>query len=455
MSSSTIFPPSNLAIERQGTSRALLERIDREEQITHWPELSPLVHWRGNKDLPIHRWYKYREGYSPALIDALQLGKKILDPFSGSGSIMVGAAELGLESTGIDVNPLATFITRVKLTPLTKGQLREAESFADQMMDLGPGTPTWAMPELSIAANLFEPTILTAMLQIRSRISAYEADPELHDFLLLAWIAVLETVGSYFKEGNGIKYRKKKRARNEYKDHVDGEWQLKRFGRDQRGFALTEFVKHLKTMVRDGHHVWTGRPWKRQEVHTGSAIRVMPSLPDGAFDSVVFSPPYANRFDYFESMKVELWFGGFVNSYEEMGALRKSSMRSHLGADLAQATTPLPILDELIDAMDTDSYAVRMRVPALLRGYFEDIRHVLAESRRVTRFGGRTYVVVGNSAYAGVIVPTDALVAQVGRLVGFPNAKVHIVRSLTVAPQQRSRLAGSEQFMRESVVELW
>jgi DNA modification methylase len=435
--------------------RHLLERIDQGQDVSNWPELSALVHWRGNQELPLHRWYRYREGYSPALIDALRLGDRILDPFSGSGSIMVGAAELGLRSTGIDVNPLATFVTAVKLTPLTTAQLDRAESFAHRMADLSLTTEAWPMPGLAISGNLFEPDIAVAMLQVRARMSELEDDETLHNFVLLAWIAVLETVGSYFKEGNGIKYRKKKRARDAYENHVDGVWQLKRFGPDQRAFALGKYVEHLIMMVGDGRQSWTGDHWKDQQILTGSANQVMPTFEAESFDSVVFSPPYANRFDYFESMKVELWFGGFVNSYDELNALRKTSMRSHLGADLTQATTTVPDLESVIEAMDQNSYAVGMRVPSLLRGYFEDVRQVLTESRRVTKADGHTYVVVGNSAYAGAIVPTDSLIAQVGKDVGFSNAKVHVVRSLTVAPQQRARLAGLEQFMRESVVELW
>lgn len=433
----------------------LLDQIDRQQDVTSWPALSAMVHWRGNQELPLHRWYKYREGYSPALIDALSLGNRILDPFAGSGSIMVGAAELGLHSTGIDVNPLATFVTSVKLSPLTQQQLDEAAKFAHSVRNLMIGAEAWPVPKLAIASNMFEPDIMVAMMQIRYQLERYETDPVLRNFLLLAWIAVLETVGSYFKEGNGIKYRKKKRARETYQDHVDGEWQLKRFGPDQRQFAIHSYVDHLEMMISDGRHSWLGKKWQDQRVLTGSANRIMPTLERGSFDSVVFSPPYANRFDYFESMKVELWFGGFVNSYDDLKTLRKSSMRSHLGADLKAYTTELPDLEEIISCMDQDSYAVSMRVPSLLRGYFEDIRQVLTESRRVTVAGGHTFVVVGNSAYAGMIVPTDSLVAQVGKDVGFTNSKVHVVRSLTVAPQQRAVLAGLERYMRESVVELW
>jgi site-specific DNA-methyltransferase (adenine-specific) len=169
---------------------------------------------------------------------------------------------------------------------------------------------------------------------------------------------------------------------------------------------------------------------------------------------VVFSPPYANRFDYFESQKVELWFGGFVESYQEMTTLRKRSVRSHLGAALNGDLAPLPEIDTLIALMDQDSYAIRMRVPELLRGYFNDMREVVLRARRLLRPGGSCFIVVGNSAYGGVIVPTDSLIATLGLEAGFEHASVAPVRHLSVAPQQRTELRGREEFMRESLVTL-
>jgi site-specific DNA-methyltransferase (adenine-specific) len=60
--------------------------------------------------------------------------------------------------------------------------------------------------------------------------------------------------------------------------------------------------------------------------------------------------------------------------------------------------------------------------------------------------------VVGNSAFAGVIVPTDVLTAMVGISMGFTRAKIIETRHLTVAPQQRNILKGFEHYMRESIV---
>ncbi len=417
------------------------------------PELSRLVNWRGGGGLPIHRWFRYREGFSPSLITELGLGQRILDPFCGSGSIMIGAAQQDRSSVGIDVNPLAAFVARVKLSPLSTAGIRQARRFLSLIDGQVEHAAPAPLPDLRIARKVFEPAILETILRLKRLIDDYASDDSLADFLLLAWLSILEEVGSYFKEGNGIKYRNRKRTGSGYVARPDGKWQVDRFGSDQRDFALASFKSRLDTMLADVP-AWKDGAWSSQQIIEGDSLEQVHRLPEGSFDSVIFSPPYANRFDYFESQKVELWFGGFVTSYGEMTSLRKRSVRSHLGAALNGDTAPLEEVDDLIDLMDPESYAMRTRVPALIRGYFRDMQAILTASRRVLRDGGSCFVVVGNSAYAGVIIPTDSFIARIGRSVGFGSASVVPVRHLTVAPQQRNELRGCEEYMRESIVVL-
>jgi Putative RNA methylase family UPF0020 len=431
----------------------ILERVDGDLVGPARPELAGLVHWGGGATRPIHRWFRYREGFSPALISALGLGRRILDPFCGSGSIMVGAAQQGRAAVGIDVNPLAVFVARVKLSPLGDADLGAVAGFLRRFEPALGAVAPWPTPALRIAGKVFEPRILDSVLRLRALIDQQAATPAQRDFLLLAWLAILQPVGSYFKEGNGIKYRNRQRRPGRYVPRPDGSWQLARFGADQEAFVRAAFRAQLAGMLADAP-AWRTGHWHRQRVVEGDALEAIGPLGPGSFDSVIFSPPYANRFDYFESQKVELWFGGFVDSYDAMLALRKRSLRSHLGADLDRAVLLLPELEDLIDRMDPGCSAVRMRVPALLRGYFSDMAGVLGRCRRAVGSGGRCCVVVGNSAYGGVIIPTDSLIARVGLAAGFGEATVVPVRHLTVAPQQRIELRGREGLMRESVVVL-
>ncbi len=306
------------------------------------------------------------------------------------------------------------------------------------------------MPDLSIAHKVFEPVVLQTIMRIRSSILYSDMEQPSRDFLWLCWVAILETVGSYFKEGNGIKYRNVQRQPGRYIQREEGVWQQKRFGLNQREFVIRAFRSHLAMMLEDTS-AWDAG-WGHTEVIEGNALDIE-HLVSGRFDSIVFSPPYANRFDYFESMKVELWFGGFVSSRSQLQNLRKASLRSHLSSDFSRPNERFDVLEELIDCMDKDASSWRMGVPDLLRGYFSDIVEVLRQCR--ARLGsGSCYVVVGNSAFGGTIIPSDTLTALAGQRAGFQASEIWVTRHLTVSPQQRLLLAGYEPYMRESVVVL-
>lgn len=414
------------------------------------PQFASLVNWSATRNSPVHRWIRYREAYSPDLIDALDLGKTILDPFCGCGSMLVGAAARGRSATGIDINPLAIFTSKVKSTPLSTSQISEVTKFLENFPSNLPEQAEEWLPDFSVAHKMFEPAILETLLRIRSSIQRANIEEPSRDFLRLCWIAILEAVGSYFKEGNGIKYRNVQRRPGKYVAREEGIWQLKRFGPDQPRFVTQTFARHLQMMIKDTI-IWT-KGWSNPRVIEGNALHLSDLL-SSDFESIVFSPPYANRFDYFESMKVELWFGEFVTEKSEMRGLRQSSLRSHLSADLARPLERFDVLERIIGHMDPSASSWRMGVPNLLRGYFSDIVEVLRQCRKRLDKGA-CYIVVGNSAFAGAIVPSDTLTAEAGERAGFSQSEIWVARHLTVAPQQRAMLSGHEKFMRESIVVL-
>lgn len=91
----------------------------------------------------------------------------VLDPFCGSGTTMVEAIDMGLDTIGIDVNPLACLITRVKTTPLPPGfydvarqAIREAQNQVSKDLVQVPMIPRldhWFKPDIQkVLAALVE-----------------------------------------------------------------------------------------------------------------------------------------------------------------------------------------------------------------------------------------------------------------------------------------------------------
>jgi adenine-specific DNA methylase len=81
-------------------------------------------------DLEIEEWarqaFLMAEFYHNHQDDPRTRGKVVLDPFMGGGTTLVEAVRLGMKPIGLDLNPVAWFITRTELAPLDQNSFRAA-----------------------------------------------------------------------------------------------------------------------------------------------------------------------------------------------------------------------------------------------------------------------------------------------------------------------------------------
>src|SRR2546427_8211686 len=79
----------------------------------------------GNKlypqDRAAHEWYRFVLSFPPHLVReylkrfGISPTHKVLDPFCGTGTTLVECKKLGIESVGVEANPMAHFASRVKV----------------------------------------------------------------------------------------------------------------------------------------------------------------------------------------------------------------------------------------------------------------------------------------------------------------------------------------------------
>ena len=249
------------------------------------------MEWRRK---PIHRIYIFTEhGLSPALVgkffDELQKygGKMVLDPFVGSGTVLVEAQVRNIASLGIDSNPWALVVSKAKTTfPIGVGRWIE-EHFCE-IEHFDPFIPSERL------SRYHSPEELTALAKIRAAINKA---PAYDKPILLTVLANVANRFSKLKRSPAPRFRHNDNTRNEI---------------TTKGIINAFFNKLLDAIEDLKRHV------KQVPVHLifGDSTCWLPEK----IDAVLTSPPFANNVDYIRHTQLSLLWMGM--SEANLGSLR-------------------------------------------------------------------------------------------------------------------------------------
>ena len=403
---------------------------------------SSLLNFSDDLNTPFQRWYRYKEGFSTKLVDKIldeyQISKdsQVLDPFLGGGSTILSATDKGMKGKGFEVNPFSLFLSKTKLRNYSSINVNNFnKAFNHIMQESLDSKIDYQLPKLSFAERVFPPKIESYYLRIKALIEKEYADQEyIYDLLKLGWLSQLEYISNYRKAGNGLKIRRYKNPRN---ISVNDVYQI--------------LFEQYMNMYLDMLNFEKTREFT---LYPKSSLSMEEQIESNSISAIIFSPPYANCFDYTEIYKLELWFGDFVKSYDDMRSLRNISLRSHLSADLRKNNENEfihPILEDIffrlkgIDLWDD-------RIPYMVNDYFYDMNSILHQSYNLLKHNGLCSIVVGNSSYGGVIIPTDLLFSELAIENGFTVDSFEIDRFLITSSQQYDETKENGNYLRESVI---
>jgi len=410
------------------------------------------VHFQNAHKTPIQRWFPYREGYSTKLVNSflneLKITGNVFDPFCGSGTTLLSSRNNNLNSFGVDINPISALVADVENQNYNKAVIKEIDQQLSNFKNLY-NTNDLIKSNFELAYKVFNDEILQALLYFKRNIDQIE-NYKVRNLFFVAWLSIIEEVSNIKKEGNGIKYKNRKRTPTGYINIDKEEWERKVFPADKYSFVKSKFVKKCEIIYNDIKSYY-GNCENSTQVFNDNCLEFPEYIKDD-FQLTFYSPPYCNCFDYFEIHKVELWLGGFVNSKKDFKELRNRGFRSNTnslnGKEIKYNNESVESLIELFDFEKLWS----KRIPNVIRGYFDDTHRLLKSIFNQTVKNGYVGIVVGNSAYTGVIIPTDIIIADIAKSIGFEVKDIFITRHLTTSSQQKKALHPLKEFLRESIV---
>ena len=393
---------------------------------------SHLVNFKENNNLPKHNWLKYKEGYASQLVsnaiksNSFDKSKYVLDPFCGVGTTNLVAQEHGIKSIGFDINPIAILASQVKTNYYTP---EERDLIYKVINNSFNCTPYKFKNIPKVLFTSFSSEVLKNILVLKKFIMEVQ-DNNVRSFLNLALISIVEDCSMRVKDGNGIKLK-----------------QNKKYIRDVHGHFKFKIENMLNDVQSSNYKIETN-------IFNESSIQYLDKfVEDDSISLCVFSPPYANCFDYLEVYKLEVWIGGFANKYEDFKLYRKKAMRSHVNSRFDHTIKYDYKNIEIISELITSFNIWNKNIPDMIRGYFDDTNILLKKLYNKLTKNSKVYIVVANSVYKGVIVPTDLLICDLAENVGYTTKSIKVARKIRSSPQQIPEIKHNN-LMRESIIEL-
>ncbi len=246
-------------------------------------------------------------------------GSTVLDPFCGSGTVLVEGMVQKRSVIGTDLNPIAILLTRCKTRPRTEAELaslvrnaRRCAAVADDRRKSRSGASRRFPPT---DLRLFEPHVLMELDSLRESIG-HTCDPTIRTDLMLVLSAILVKLSR--KQGDTSSRLVTRRTSPGFATRLFV----------QKAEDLASRLRAFAKLVADSSSL----PCPRIELD--DATRLV-SLDSESVDAIVTSPPYVATYDYHAHHELRLrWLGleGETFRRSELGSRSKYRRLSLAGA---------------------------------------------------------------------------------------------------------------------------
>lgn len=423
--------------------QALMERYASKMKINRDLDRT-LVSFQANREEIGHRWCKYREGFSASLIryvieETGITSGPILDPFAGSGTTLMVAAELGIDAVGIELLPSSAEIVGVRRAVLSADKASLAKEIRKRIIErkwVGEGERQ-PFAHLHITAGAF-PTENERQLERFLFDASQEQDPMLARLLRFAAMCVLEEVSFTRKDGQYLRW-----------DHRSGrclgkkvfdKGPIQTFDEAIIG-KLSQIADDIEERKNEQPTLFPEEPraitkFGTIELKSGSCLDILPTIEPDSISGLITSPPYCNRYDYTRTYALELAMLGAGE--DGVRALRqtmlsctvenkdKTDLPEKFGEDVYRAAANafdsqrmLGLVLRYLEKCKQDGTINNPGIVRMVKNYFFELSLLIFASANVLRQGAPFVMVNDNVRYQGAHVPVDLILSDFAEQAGF------------------------------------
>jgi len=360
---------------------------------------------KAKTDFMTHGLHTYPARMIPQIAERLinrysSPGSVVLDPFCGSGTVLVESCRNQRNAIGNDINLLAVLLAKVKSKRIEPKRLNEAvgaflkvvgEDFKKQVRLEPPSFPN--------ITYWFKEFVIKDLSIIRHRIEEIN-DIDIRNFMEVCFsITALETSNVDQRSSRFLRVLPKEKL-EKYNPRVSLHFRKK----------VWDSVRKAGLYYQNSHNTLI-------EVIQGDAQKL--PLSNDSIDLIVTSPPYGeerNTVAYSRWSKLML----FWLRYEQtrIKALEKGSLG---GVNRKTLVTPSETANKVLEEVaKTNEKRAAEAAP-----FFSDYCKSLEELYRVLKSGGSCCIVIGNRSISRRPVDMGVVTVELGKIVGFNYEKTY------------------------------
>ncbi|MBU4204596.1 transcriptional repressor LexA [Patescibacteria group bacterium] len=412
----SLFPIYTKELEVRGVVVKIIRnferQIEREKTSDHKLQRRVDYSWdfNGAKTKPYtHGLHTYPAMFIPQVARRLLLnyskkGNTICDIFCGSGTALIESRLLGRNSYGIDLNPLAIFLAKVKTTPINPRLL--SKEYIKLLIRVNKIKNTEVeKPQFKNLEFWFKDKIIIELAKIKKAIKEIK-DRKIQNFFLVAFSEAARK-SSNTKRGEFKLVRIKKEDLEKYNPNV-----LEIF---KQKAELN--IKAMEEFYRDvDRNTWA-------KIIFGDSSKDN-SIKEDSIDCIVTSPPYGDSrttvaYGQFSRLSAQ-WIDIFNNPDDASKVDNEL-----LGGRATKTLSHVLSSNYLNDSLDKIAKQDENRAKDVLSFYI-GLNDCLKRAYEILKPKKYFCLVIGNRLVKQVRIPTDFIIAELGEKIGFTCEDIFI-----------------------------
>jgi len=342
-----------------------------------------------------HGYHRYPAKFLPNVVKKLiekytKPNDTIADVFAGCGTTLVEAKIHGRKSIGVDINPVAELITKVKTNPIDPIILqKQFDKFIKRMETFNVNDNNTKTHER--LDYWFVPENKNKIAFLKRKISQIR-NPEIKAFFQVSLSNILKNCSRWLQSSTKPQIDPRKKIIDPFKI----------------------FVSHTKRMIKKNNEFYTHLK-KNGYLRTPCKIKLedarKTTIRSNSVAAIITSPPYVTSYEYADIHQLTAYWYKYITDLANfrrkfIGTFYSLNQNLECNSILAQK-----IVDGILKKDD--------RTAKEVANYFKDMQNVVKEMHRILNNDGLACIVIGNTTLRDVKIKSTEVFKELLEQTGF------------------------------------